>query len=73
MGVLSFIGSSILLAFSLTQLFTREDYDPLQPVTVIFIYWIACDLLSALATMANIRWALQGAPEEGGYCTAQGM
>ena len=73
MGLFSFIGSSILLAFSLAQLFARKDYDPLQPVTVVFMYWIVCDLLSALATMANLRWALQGAPEEGGYCRAQGM
>lgn len=71
-GLLSFFGSGILLVFSLRQLFTREDYDPLQPVTVMFMYWIFCDLFQALGTMAYLRWALEGAVKGGTFCRAQG-
>ena len=70
--MLSFFGCGILLVYSLCKLAALDDYDPLQPVTVMFMYWIVCDLLQALATMANLRWALQGAAMKGMYCRVQG-
>jgi len=71
MGVQSFIGSGILLAFSITKLFAREDYDPLQPVSAMFMYWIVCDMVQALARTFNFRWSLHGAVKEGAFCRAQ--
>jgi len=71
MGVLSFLGSCVLLVFCGIELFTREDYDPIQPVTVMFVYWIVCDLIQAISTIFNFRWAFEGAVREGAYCRVQ--
>jgi len=71
MGVQSFIGSAILLGFSIAKLFAREDYDPLQPVSAMFMYWIVCDMIQALARISTFRWALSGVVKEGAYCRTQ--
>ena len=71
MGVLSFCGSCVLLVFCGIELFSREDYDPLQPVTAMFVYWIVCDLIQAIASMFQFRWAFEGAVKEGTYCRVQ--
>src|ERR1700733_3231309 len=73
MGVLSFLGSGVILVFYGIKLFTREDYDPIQPLTVMFVYWIICDMIQAIARMFNFRWVLEGAVREGAYCVVQGM
>jgi len=73
MGLLSFFGSGVLLVFCGIELLTREDYDPLQPVTVMFVYWILCDLVQAVGTIFNFRWAFEGAVREGAYCRVQSV
>jgi hypothetical protein len=38
-----------------------------------FLLWIVCDLIQALATMANFRWAFSGSVTEGAYCRTQSV